>query len=209
MFPRWRLPQELDGELPRSGCSAARYEAEAAVREALVGNMSQAKQQAQAALAMSDGRDVEAVSAIALGLAGDAAQATRSASDLAKRFPKDTVVQFNYLPTIRAASALPGGSAKAIEALAPAAPYELGTPAQTLNFALYPVLPTWRGLFGSAPRQGRRSRVPENSRSSRGGAERANRRIGALGLGSCLRTLGRLRQSEDCLPGFLCPLERR
>ena len=52
--------------------TAARYEAEAAVREALVGNMSQAKQQAQAALALSTGRDVEAMSAIALGLAGDA-----------------------------------------------------------------------------------------------------------------------------------------
>src|SRR5580704_14252773 len=48
--------------------TAADYEAEAAVREALVGNMSEAKQQAQAALALSNGRDVEAVSAIALGL---------------------------------------------------------------------------------------------------------------------------------------------
>ena len=74
--------------------TAADYEAEAAVREALVGNMSLAKQQAQAALALSTGRDVEAVSAIALGLAGDAAQATRLAADLAKRFPEDTIVQF-------------------------------------------------------------------------------------------------------------------
>ena len=108
--------------------TAAGYEAEAAWREALVGNMSLAKQQAQAALALSTGRDVEAISAIALGLAGDAAQATRLAADLAKRFPEDTIVQSNYLPTIRAATALQGGSAsKAIEALAPAAPYELGT----------------------------------------------------------------------------------
>ena len=120
--------------------TAAAYEAEAAVREALVGNMSQAKQQAQAALALSNGRDVEAISAIALGLAGDARQATRRASDLAKRFPDDTVAQFNYLPTIHAAAALSGGSAtKAIEALAPAAQYELGSPAELLNFALYPV----------------------------------------------------------------------
>ena len=51
------------------------------------------------------------MSSIALGLAGDAAQATRLAADLAKRFPEDTVVQFNYLPTIRAATALQGGSA--------------------------------------------------------------------------------------------------
>jgi eukaryotic-like serine/threonine-protein kinase len=120
--------------------TAAGYEAEAAVREALVGNMSQAKQQAQAALALSTGRDVEALSTIALGLAGDSAQATRLAADLAKRFPEDTVVQFDYLPMIHASAALQSGSAtKAIEALVPAAPYELGSLAQTLSFALYPV----------------------------------------------------------------------
>ena len=106
---------------------AAGYEAEAAGREALVGNMSQAKQQAQAALALSTGEYVEALSAIALGLAGDAPQATRLAADLAKRFPEDTNMQFEYLPMIHAAAALQSGSAtKALEALAPAAPYELG-----------------------------------------------------------------------------------
>jgi eukaryotic-like serine/threonine-protein kinase len=116
--------------------TAAGYEAEAAWREALVGNTSLAKQQAQAALALSSGRDVEAISAFALGLGGDAAQATRLAADLAKRFPEDTIVQSNYLPTIRAAAALQGGSAsKAIEALAPVAPYELGSIGQQL----YPV----------------------------------------------------------------------
>ncbi|MGB8788176.1 MAG: protein kinase [Candidatus Acidiferrales bacterium] len=116
--------------------TAAGYEGESAWREALVGNLSLAKQQAQAALALSNGRDVEAVSAIALGLAGDPAQATRLAADLAKRFPEDTIVQSIYLPTIRAAVALEGGSAsKAIEALAPAAPYELGGVGQPL----YPV----------------------------------------------------------------------
>ena len=106
---------------------AASYEVEAAVREAVVGNTSHAKQQAQAALALSTGRDVEAASAIALGLAGDAPQATRLAADLAKRFPEDTIVQFEYLPMIHAGAALQGGNAsKALEALAPAAPYELG-----------------------------------------------------------------------------------
>jgi eukaryotic-like serine/threonine-protein kinase len=115
---------------------AAFYEAEAAVREALVGNMSQAKQQAQAALALSTGRDVEAVSAIALGLAGDVLQATRLAADLAKCFPEDTIVQFEYLPMIHAAAALQSGSAnKALEALVPAAPYELGL----TGLNLYPV----------------------------------------------------------------------
>jgi tetratricopeptide (TPR) repeat protein len=116
--------------------TAARYAAEAAVREALVGNMSQAKQQAQVALALSTGTYVEAMSAIALGLTGDAPQATRLAADLAKRFPEDTIVQFEYLPMIHAAAALQSGSAnKALEALVPAAPYELGLS----GFNLYPV----------------------------------------------------------------------
>ena len=120
--------------------TAAGYHAEAALREVLVGNIRQAKLLAQAALALSNGKDVEAVSAIALGLAGDAPQALRLAGDLAKRFAEDTIVQFNYLPTIRAGVALQTGSAtKAIEAIAPAAPYELGSPAQTVSFALYPV----------------------------------------------------------------------
>jgi Flp pilus assembly protein TadD len=120
--------------------TAADYVAEAAVREALGGNMSTAKQQAQAALALSSGRDVEAISAIALGMAGDALQATRLADDLAKRFPEDTIVKFEYVPMVRSAAALQAGSAtKAIDALAPAAPYELGTTTQNLGFALYPV----------------------------------------------------------------------
>jgi tetratricopeptide (TPR) repeat protein len=120
--------------------TAAAYEAEAAVREALVGNMSQAKQGTTAALALSTGRDVEALSAIALALAGDSAQAMRLANDLAKRFPEDTIVQSDYLPMIHAVAAIQSGSpTKAIEALAPAAPYELGGPAQSVAFALYPV----------------------------------------------------------------------
>ena len=90
--------------------TAAGYIAEAAVREALIGNTALAKQQAQAALALSNGRDVQAMSAMALSLGGDAAQAARLADDLTKRFPEDTVVQFEYLPVIHAAALL-GGSA--------------------------------------------------------------------------------------------------
>ena len=120
--------------------TAAGYQAEAAVRNALVGYMSLAKREAQAALALSTGRDVEAMSAIALGLAGDAAQARRLANDLAKRFPEDTIVQFNYLPSIEAATVLHEGSAtKAIEALVPTGAYELGSAGLSFSFPLYPV----------------------------------------------------------------------
>jgi tetratricopeptide (TPR) repeat protein len=106
---------------------AAGYQADAAIREAWVGNMALAKQEAQAALALANGNYVVGYSAIALGLAGDSAQATRLAADLGKRFPEDTIVQSQYLPMMHAAVALRSGNAgKAVEALAAAAPYELG-----------------------------------------------------------------------------------
>jgi len=133
--------------------AAALYMAEAALREALVGNTGLAKQQAQAALALSTGRDVQALSAIALALGGDSTHALRLADDLGKRFPENTIVQSNYLPTIRAAALLRGGEAsKATEALAPAEPYELGTIVETLNFVFYPVY--LRGKAYLAARQG-------------------------------------------------------
>jgi eukaryotic-like serine/threonine-protein kinase len=128
--------------------TAAYYEAYGALHEVLVGNTSLARQQAQAALALSNGRLVEAISAIALGLIGDFAQAMRLASDLSRRFPKDTIVQLEYLPMVRAAAILGGGNAskeadKAVEALAAAAPYELG------SIALYPVYSSTPGLPAS------------------------------------------------------------
>jgi len=73
-----------------------------------VGNRALAKQQAQAALALSNARDVAGMSAIALGRAGDSAQANWLAADLGKRFPEDTIAQLNYLPMIHAAAALRG-----------------------------------------------------------------------------------------------------
>jgi DNA-binding winged helix-turn-helix (wHTH) protein/tetratricopeptide (TPR) repeat protein len=131
----------------------ALYQADSAVREALVGNMGLAKEQAQASLALSNGKDAEALSAIALELAGDSALAARLADDLGKRFPQDTIVQSNYLPTIHAAALLRGNYyVKAIEALAAAAPHELGGNIQTVNFTLYPVY--LRGQAYLAARQG-------------------------------------------------------
>jgi tetratricopeptide (TPR) repeat protein len=107
--------------------TAATYQAISAVHDALVGNTVAAKQQVQSAVALSQGKDVEAVSAIALALIGESEQARRMADKLNKQFPEDTTMQFNYLPTIRAAVGLQKGDAqKAVEALAPAEPYELG-----------------------------------------------------------------------------------
>jgi hypothetical protein len=125
--------------------TAAHYEADAALREALFGNAADARERAVAALALPNGRDVKYGVALALAFAGDAAseqaRVEKIADDLASRFPDDTMVQFNYLPTVRAQLALNGGDpSKAIDTLQPAAPYELGTPGSfAFPLALFPV----------------------------------------------------------------------
>jgi eukaryotic-like serine/threonine-protein kinase len=107
--------------------TAAGYEAEAALREALFGNSAEGRQRVAVALALSHGRDVQYQSALALVVAGETAQAQLLADDLSKRFPEDTIVQFNYLPTIRAQLALNRNSpSMAVETLQATAPYELG-----------------------------------------------------------------------------------
>ncbi len=133
--------------------TAADYEAEAAVREALVGNLALAKHQALDALALSNGRGVTALAALALALAGDSADSNRMADDLGKRSPEDTVLRYNSLPAIRAVNALRNGdSGKAITALAISAPYELGQTTQEVTFVLYPIY--FRGEAFLAARQG-------------------------------------------------------
>jgi eukaryotic-like serine/threonine-protein kinase len=120
--------------------TAAEYQAHAAVREALAGNEAAARQEAQSALSLANGRETLGFAAIALGLAGDSAKAQQLAGDLAKRFPKDTIVQFDYLPMTYAALALRNGNgAKAVAALVPSAPYELGQCNSSLTFSLVPV----------------------------------------------------------------------
>src|SRR5262249_34413963 len=111
--------------------AAAAYQAEAAVREALAGDMGLAKHQAQDAPALSNAGHVEAMTALVLGRAGDSSQAVRLGEDLAKRYPEDTIVQSNFLPVVHAVVALQKGpgandASAAIDALAGATPYELG-----------------------------------------------------------------------------------
>jgi tetratricopeptide (TPR) repeat protein/predicted Ser/Thr protein kinase len=120
--------------------TAASYESDVALREALFGNAAEARQRAATALRLSIGRDVEYEAALAFALAGDAARAEALADDMAKRFPEDTLVQFNYLPTIHAQVVrLRMDHSKAIEVLQLAASYELGTPTDRVSPALYPV----------------------------------------------------------------------
>jgi eukaryotic-like serine/threonine-protein kinase len=125
--------------------TAALYQADAAQWEALYGFTAEARERAHAALSGGRGRDVEYGAALGLAMIGNAkgeqAEIANLADDLAKRFPEDTMVKFNYLPTLRAQIALDRGHpAQALEVLEASVPYELGT-TEGLGFpqALLPV----------------------------------------------------------------------
>ncbi len=78
--------------------------------------------------------------ALALAYVGDDSRAQALADDLSKRFSGVTVVQVNYLPTLRAKLALiRSNPQQALDTLRVAAPYELGLPA----FGFY----NWPNLY--------------------------------------------------------------
>jgi tetratricopeptide (TPR) repeat protein/predicted Ser/Thr protein kinase len=143
---------------------AAQYRTASALMDAFTGNAKAARQSAQAALALSRDREVEYGAALALALAGDAAEAEKPTADLAKRFPEDTSVQLSYLPVLRARLALNHGDpAKAIEALHDAVPSELGVPRCNYHAffgALYPVYFSGEALLA----QGRGGEAAEEFR---------------------------------------------
>ena len=133
---------------------AAVCQAAAGLREALFGNGAEAKRNAGAALKSSNARDVQFLSALALAMVGDKERAVEFADALKSRFPQDTVVQFNYLPTIYAQIALFDGDApRAIEFLRAATPYELGLAASS-NYSTYMYPVYIRGQSYLAARQG-------------------------------------------------------
>jgi len=133
--------------------AAAVYETDAALREALFGNASTARQRAMAALGLSNSRDVEYGIAFALAVSGDSSRSQTLTDDLAKRLPEDTKVTFVYNPTLRALLAMNHREpSKAVEMLQNSIPYELGTAA-----SLYPAYV--RGEAYLAARQGREAAV--------------------------------------------------
>jgi eukaryotic-like serine/threonine-protein kinase len=135
----------------------AHYGADAALREALFGNASIARQRAMVALGLSKSAGVEYGVAFLLAVSGDSARSQTLADDLAERFPKNTRLVFTYLPTLRALLALNHREpAKAVELLQTASPYELGTVILASSMRLGSLYPAYvRGEAYLASRQGR------------------------------------------------------
>ncbi|MBB5318573.1 winged helix-turn-helix domain-containing protein [Tunturibacter empetritectus] len=131
------------------------YSGTSGLREAWFGNTGEARRRGSLALKLSSGRDLQYFVALTFAYARDDARAKALADDLDKRFPEDTIVQFNYLPTVRGKLALNKGDVSgAIQSLGAAAPYELGATRTTdLDWtAMFPVFV--RGEAYLAARQG-------------------------------------------------------
>jgi len=122
--------------------AAATYSALSALREALFGNADEARRRATLAMKHPAGHDLQYASALAWVYAGDDERAQKLTDDLGQRFPEATIVQFNYLPTLRAKLAVSKRNAsEARETLRTALPYELGrTTYSSYGWtAMYPV----------------------------------------------------------------------
>jgi serine/threonine protein kinase/Tfp pilus assembly protein PilF len=131
---------------------AASWQAHAALREAEFGNPIEAKRNAAAALALTSGKDVQTLVALALARAGDGTRAEGMIQDLRKRFPTDTLQNLYFVPSVEAAIAIGRDNpALAIERLRVTAPYELGGQPISLD-TLYPVY--LRGLAYLMERNG-------------------------------------------------------
>ena len=135
-------------EQARQTGAAALCEAGAAVSAAVAGDLAAARRSADIVLDRSRGRDAQYGAALALALAGEFVRSQTLASDLEKRFPEDTSVQYSYLPTLRALSALGRGeAAMAIELLRTAERYELAVPAIAFSWFFGGMYPNYvRGL---------------------------------------------------------------
>ena len=141
---------ELAGRKERAaGCEAA-----GALREALFGNGADAKKLAATALSHSNARDVLFVVGLSFALVAERDKAIEIADAMKTRYPDDTIVRFNYLPTIYAAIALDDNDAeRAIEFLKAASVDELGLAGGTsYSTYMYPVYV--RGLAYLAAKQG-------------------------------------------------------
>jgi serine/threonine protein kinase/tetratricopeptide (TPR) repeat protein len=126
---------------------ATAYEAAMAVSEAWFGNAETAKRTAMHVLDVEKGRQVTYAGALTLALAGDLGRAQAITDDLERRFPEDTSVRFNYVPTLRALVALKSNDpSRALDVLHPSAAYELAQPGISFHGAggvaigaMYPV----------------------------------------------------------------------
>ena len=127
----WRKAQDLSRraiDLASRGDAkevAARYAAEQALRNAVLGDCRLAGVNAEKGATIEGGRASLPVDALALALCGDTTRAKPLILESSKRYPHDTVIHSIWVPAICAAMELQGGNAtQAVEQLTTASGYE-------------------------------------------------------------------------------------
>jgi serine/threonine protein kinase len=126
------LTNKADSLRPTGG-----YDTLHALRDAEVGNSARTLRAAAKALEKAQNRDEQLNLALVFARAGDIGQAQKIADALSQESPLDTLIQYYYLPTIRAAMKLhENDPAGAVDVLRPAVKYELALPS-SFN-SLYP-----------------------------------------------------------------------
>ena len=133
--------------------TGAQWIAFQALREAEMGNVSAARQAATRALALAPGRDVKVLSALALARTGETSQSRTILDALQKSEPSNTYLKVYWFPVIESSIAMAQQAPdRAIIALEPSLPYELGSPPPGQNGLMYPVY--IRGLAYLAQKNG-------------------------------------------------------
>ena len=125
----------LDGGKDR----AKTWQLYGALHDAEVGESRRALVEAAAALSGTSGKDAQILGALALARGGNVERSRVLVQQLAKQYPADTMMQWYWLPTIRAAIEMnlenPGEAKKQLEVTTD---YELGAPVPG-NALMYPV----------------------------------------------------------------------
>jgi hypothetical protein len=107
--------------------TAGGYQADAALRAVEAGNRELARREAGAAVKLAPNSDLRIFTGVVMVRAGDPAPTEKLIGELDKEFPKDTVVQGSYLPTLRAAIALEHKDpSRALDLLKPAGSLDFG-----------------------------------------------------------------------------------
>jgi len=123
------------------------------IREAELGNVTAARQAVARALALAPGRDVKVVAALALARTGETAQSRTILETLQKSEATNTYLKVYWFPVIEASIAMAQQAPdRAIVALEPSLPYELGGPPPGSSPTMYPAY--IRGLAYLAQRNG-------------------------------------------------------
>jgi tetratricopeptide (TPR) repeat protein len=122
--------------------TAATWMLTAALREAEVGNVWQARKLIRSALALRENRELQVLAALASARTGDVVRATQLADVLSHSYPRSSVLNRYWLPTIRSAIDLNHNPLlPTTELFQTATSYELGSPppVATSGGPLYPV----------------------------------------------------------------------